>query len=65
MKGSSIKNQKINEIMTYRQEQNNQQAQANVRRSNLLLKLKTRCFTLAAQREQINNFTGKKRPFKM
>lgn len=41
MKGSSIKNQKINEIVTYRQEQNNPQAQDNVRRSNLLLKLKT------------------------
>lgn len=40
MKGSSIKNQKINEIVTYRQEQNNPQAQDNVRKSNLLLKLK-------------------------
>jgi hypothetical protein len=39
MKGSSITNQKINEIVTFRQEQNNPQAQDNVCRSNLLLKL--------------------------
>lgn len=63
MKGSSIKTQKINEIVTFRQEENNLQAQDNVCRSNLLLKLRARdasAYPSSSQRERINNLTGKK-----